>query len=198
MISSAILLLAIFVYFEFTVKDRIELAMIAQIKSLSMTIINKSVQDYINDNQDLCKNMIEINSNESGNIRSVSENMIAINSFKTGVSGYAQKNFDSFIRHHGIDVQLGNFTGLTIMSEFGPYIHMDVDATATIKCEIVTDFESCGVNQTVYHSRLNLFVDIYVGNPIRIESINFNTDFEISQTVIVGNIPNTYATLSRY
>ncbi len=193
-----IVVLFIVVFFELTVKDRIELAIIAQIKTVSHSTINKAVGDYIDENNDICNSMVNINCDDSGNVRSITENMYSVNSLKSEVIDASQKSIDGVMREHGINVQLGNFTGLTILSDFGPYIHMDIDATTTITCEIVTSFESAGVNQTLHSTKLQMNVDIYVGNPIRIESISYTTSFDVSQTVIVGNIPSTYGTISRY
>ena len=128
----------------------------------------------------------------------ISENAFIVNQFKTDITNAAQNYVDSVMSKHGIKVQLGNFTGLTILSEFGPYIPMDVDATSSIGCEVISTFESCGVNQTLHRLELKMDVDIYVGNPFRIESIAYSTNYEISQTIVVGNIPSAYGTISRY
>ena len=191
-------ILVIVVYFELTVKDRLELAIVAQIKKVSSTAINDAVSEYLEQNIQLCADMIKINYDSNGCVRSISENMYSVNNFKSKVIDNAQKQVDEIMRSHGIDVQLGNFIGLTIFSEFGPYVHMDIDATTNIDCDIISSFESVGMNQTLHKIGMELFVDIYVGNPFRIESIAYSTSYEISQTVIVGNIPSTYGTISRY
>ncbi|MBQ2971869.1 MAG: hypothetical protein IJE16_04920 [Ruminococcus sp.] len=181
-----------------TVRDRIELAIIAQIKNVSNSTINSAVGEYIKENASLSKEMIEINSDDNGNVKSITENAFSVNAFKTDIINCCQEKIDEVFKTYGIDVQLGNFTGLTILSEFGPYVAMDIDATSTITCDIISTFESNGVNQTLHRLELVMYVDIYVGNPIRIESVAFSTSYEISQTVIVGSIPSAYGTISRY
>ncbi|MBQ7134213.1 MAG: hypothetical protein IJO20_06920 [Ruminococcus sp.] len=190
--------LTLVVFFELTVRDRIELAIIAQIKNVSNSTINSAVGEYIKENASLSKEMIEINSDDNGNVKSITENAFSVNAFKTDIINCCQEKIDEVFKTHGIDVQLGNFTGLTILSEFGPYVAMDIDATSTITCDILSTFESNGVNQTLHRLELVMYVDIYVGNPIRIESVAFSTSYEISQTVIVGSIPSAYGTISRY
>ncbi len=195
---SLAIILAIVVFFELTVRDRIELAIIAQIKAVSNNTINTAVGEYIQEKDDLSDDMIEINCDDNGNVKSITENAFSVNTFKTDIIRSSQEKIDKVFKTHGIDVQLGNFTGLTILSEFGPYIDMDIDATSTITCDIISTFESNGVNQTLHRLELVMYVDIYVGNPIRIESIAFSTSYEISHTVIVGSIPSAYGTISRY
>lgn len=185
-------------FFEITVRDRLELSIIAQIKTVSGNAINTAVGDYIKNNTDLNEKIVEINCDDSGDVKSITENAFIVNQFKTDITDVTQRYVDDVMKKHGIKVQLGNFTGLTILSEFGPYIPMDVDATSSISCEVISTFESCGVNQTLHRLQLVLNVDVYVGNPFRIESIAYSTYYEISQTVIVGNIPSAYGTISRY
>ncbi len=197
MIVISVVLLVV-VYFELTVKDRIELAIISQIKSVSHDTINKTVSDYIKNNKLLFDTLVDIIYGEKGEIKSITENVYAVNSLKTDIIQISQQSVDDIMRSHGIDVQLGNFTGLVILSEFGPNVPMDIDATTTIKCEIKSEFETCGVNQTIHHTTLVMYVDIYVGNPLRIESIAYTTSYEVAQTVIVGSIPNAYGSISRY
>lgn len=189
---------ALVVFFESTVRDRIELAIIAQIKTVSNSTINEAVGGYIKENTDLSKDLIEINCDDSGNVKSITENAFVVNAFKTDIIKCSQDKLYEVLKTQGIDVQLGNFTGLTILSEFGPYVSMDIDATSTITCDILSTFESNGVNQTLHRLELVMYVDMYIGNPIRIESVSFSTSYEISQTVIVGSVPSAYGTISRY
>lgn len=189
---------ALLVFFETTIRDRIELALIAQVKSVSHISITNAVSDYIESNPDLCSDIINIKYDSNGTVKSISENVFAVNTLKTDITKASQNSVNELMSSHGINVQVGNFTGLTALSDFGPYVHMDVDATTTIKCEIKTKFESAGVNQTMHHSIIEMSVDIYVGNPIRIESIKYSTSYELAQTVIVGELPSNYGTISRY
>ena len=190
--------LAVVVFFELTVRDRLELVIIAEIETVAHTAINNAVNDYIKENKEISNNLIAISKDDGNNINSISENTYNTNLFKTEITDKAQKYIDDIMRKDGIDVKLGNFTGLVILSELGPYIHFNIESSPTVSCEIISTFESAGVNQTIHHIELEVFVDIYIGNPIRIESVSFTTKYEIAQTIIVGDIPSAYGTISRY
>lgn len=193
-----VLSLAIVVFFELTVRDRLELVIISEIETVAHTAINDAVNDYIKDNTHVCNNLISITKNTDNNINSIRENTYNTNLFKTEITQKAQNYVEKKMLVDGIDVKLGNFSGLVILSEVGPYIHFNIESSPTVSCEILSSFESAGVNQTLHHIELEVYVDIYVGNPIRIESICFDTNYEIAQTVIVGNIPSAYGSISRY
>lgn len=190
------LILAVVVFFELTVRERLELSIIAQIKSVSNKTINLAVSDYLERNSEICREMVDINCDDLSNIKSISENIHSVNVFKTDIIDVTQNAVDTEMKTHGINVKLGNFTGLNILSDIGPIIPVDIDATTSIMCDITSTFESSGVNQTLHRITLDMNVDIYVGNPIRIESIPFSTSYEIAQTLIVGNAPSAYGSIS--
>ena len=190
------LVLAVVIFFEFTVRDRLELSIIAQVKSVSNKAINAAVGDYLENNSDICREMVNIHCDDGSNVKSISEDTHSVNSFKTDIIEVTQTAVDDVMKTHGIDVKLGNFTGLNILSDIGPVIPIDIDATTNIMCDITSTFESSGVNQTLHKITLDMNVDVYVGNPIRIESIPFKTSYEIAQTLIVGSTPSAYGTIS--
>ncbi len=191
-------IVTVVIFYELTIKERIELAIIAEVKTVSYMAINDAVTDYLSENKDMTNDLFVISSDENNKINSIKENMFSVNMLKTNVSNMSQKYIEKSMKTDGINVKLGNFTGLNILSDVGPAVHYDIDSIPTVSCEVVSSFESTGLNQSVQHISLDVYVDIYVGNPIRIESINFETSFEIAQTVIIGDIPSTYGLISRY
>ena len=198
LITITVLLLSVVVFFELTIRDRVELAITAQIKAISYNAVDEVVNKYITDKSYVCDNMVNINYDDGNNVKSITENSKYVNEFKTDISTLSKKSIDDIMNEYGINVKLGNFTGINIISDLGPVIPIDVDATTTIKCEIKSKFETAGVNQTLHKTLLTVYGDIYVGNPIRIESIKLKTSFQISQTIIVGTIPSYYGSISRY
>ena len=191
------IVVSVVVFYEFTVRDTLQSVITAKIKTLSHSAVNGAVEDYISDNAALCDELITISSGNSG-VSSITENSYNVNTFKTGINNLSQKYIDNRMKKDGIDINLGNFIGLVILSEMGPNVHINIESTPTVTSEIVSSFESTAMNQSIHHIELVVNVDIYVGNPFRIESIKINTKYEIAQTVIVGNIPSTYGTISRY
>ena len=194
----SVIVIAVVLIFELTIRDRVELAIIAQIKSISYNCVDEVVQDYIDKNSYICDSMMNIKYDDSNNVKSITENPMYVNKFKSDISTSVKESIDIIMKEYGIGVKLGNFTGINMISDMGPEIPIDVDTTVTIKCDVNSKFETAGVNQTLHRTTLTVYGDIYVGNPIRIESIKFKTNLEISQTIIVGTIPSYYGTTSRY
>ena len=190
--------ITVVIFFELTVRDRIELAMIAQIKTLAHDAINDAVSDYLKDNKSVCDELVRVNSDGINQIKSITENTYNVNILKTELNMGIQEYIEKKMSSDKLYVKLGNFSGLTLLSDFGPYVRFNIESTPTVSCAILSKFESTGVNQSIHHIELEVDVDIYVGNPIRIESVSFTDKYEISQTVIMGIVPNTYGSITRY
>ena len=92
---------------------------------------------------------------------------------------------------------LGAFTDITLLSTLGPQTEISFYLTGSVNCNIKSKFESGGVNQTIHHIYLIVNTDIITISPEYKEQCSFSTDYEIAQTVIVGNIPSTYADIVR-
>ncbi len=192
------LIITIVAFFELTVRDRIELVMIAQIKTLAHSAINTAINDYIKENKNICNELVCVNTDNVYQIKSITENSYNVNILKTELNISIQEYIEKKMASDKLYVKLGNFSGLTILSDFGPYIRFNIESTPTVSCAILSKFESAGLNQSIHHIELEVDVEIYVGNPIRIESVSFKDKFEISQTVIMGVVPNAYGAVTRY
>lgn len=194
LIIISVLLLAV-TFFELTVKERLELVVISEIKKTSLTALNSAVSDYISKNDTLCKALLDIESESSG-VKYLTENTANVNLMKSQLNVHIAEYIENSLIDKGIDVKFGNFIGLVIFSEVGPYIHFNIESVPTVDCSLNSTFESSGINQTIHHIQLVVNVDIFIGNPFKIESIKLCSDFDISQSVIIGSTPSTYGSFS--
>ena len=99
------------------------------------------------------------------------------------------------IKHSQIDIPLGAFTGLTLLSNAGPGIPLTYCMTGSFNSRLESVFENAGINRTIHHIRLIVTADIVTASVDYEDSISFDTDFEIAQTVIAGELPTIYGGL---
>lgn len=129
-----------------------------------------------------------------GNVKSIQTDSIRINKIKSNVTKAVQKEIAK-VYDNEIKIPFGAFTNITVLSNFGPCIPMNFTLTGSFSAEIVSTFEAAGMNQTIHHIRLMLTSKIMTTSLDYSGKITFTTDFEIAQSVIVGNIPTTYGGL---
>lgn len=129
--------------------------------------------------------------NSDGKVKSIETNSKNINIFKAAVTKSAQDEVVK-IKHSEMKIPLGAFTGLTLLSNAGPEIPITFCLTGNFNSRIESSFESAGINQTIHHIKLIITSHIVTGSVDHQGEMTFDTDFELAQSVIVGEIPTTY------
>lgn len=132
-----------------------------------------------------------IKRDEAGNVKSIETNSANINLLKAEITKTAQDEIVK-IKHSAMYVPLGAFTGLTLISNSGPEIKLTFCLTGSFESVVESTFESAGINQTVHHIRLIVTSKIVTASVDYDREITFDTDFELAQSVIAGQIPTTY------
>ena len=185
----SLILTAIFL-FEFSVKRQFTAVLITQLSRIVETSVTQAVEDFFSKNQGITDGLAELHFSASG-VDAISTDSEKINKIKTGVSRLSQEYIDMSARKDGVDIPLGELTGLVLLCEVGPSIHLCIGSKQVVKCTLVSSFESAGINQTIHHITLNVETEVTVYNPYRIrEPIENTTSYEVAQTVIVGSVPS--------
>lgn len=132
-----------------------------------------------------------ISYDNSGSIRSITTESSKINMLKAKATKAAQDELVK-IKHSTMKVPLGAFTGLTLLSNSGPEVNLTFCMTGSFNSRIESSFEGAGLNQTIHQIKLVMSAEIVTASVDYDGVIKFETDFEIAQSVIVGEIPTTY------
>lgn len=167
-----------------------------QAKSISTRIIGEKVDKSLNELGYSYKDLAVINYENNGKVNSINTNSVKINKLKSTIIKKIQNELDKE-KLYTFSLPLGSFTDLTLLSALGPDIKISFSLTGSINCRLKSSFESGGVNQTVHHMYLIFSSEIIALSAEYSEKVIFKTDYEIAQTVIVGNTPSTFADIVR-
>lgn len=157
-----------------------------------------SVCDAVNNTLDRLNysysDIAKINCDKNGNVQSIETDSFKINRIKADITKAVQKEIAK-VYDNEIEIPLGAFTNITILSNVGPCIPVNFNLTGSFSSEVISTFEEAGINQTIHHIKLLLTSKIMTTSLDYSGKITFTTDFEIAQSVIVGNIPSGYGSL---
>lgn len=154
--------------------------------------VNSTLEKYDYSYDDIAK----LSYSEDGNVVAVTTDSFKINKLKTEINKTVQKEIAK-VYDNQIDIPIGSFTNITILSNVGPCVPVNFNLTGSFSSEIISTFEQAGINQTIHHIRLMLTSKIMTTSLDYSGNITFTTDFEIAQSVIVGDIPSSYGNLYR-
>ncbi|MBZ4665703.1 sporulation protein YunB [Mahella sp.] len=94
-----------------------------------------------------------------------------------------------------IKVPIGSVLGGDILAGRGPYINIKILPVGSVVNDFVTEFENAGINQTRHKIYLRVKAHIKVVIPLNSQELEVVSQVPIAETVIVGNVPQSYVNL---
>jgi sporulation protein YunB len=91
----------------------------------------------------------------------------------------------------GIKVPLGYVMKNNLLAFFGPDIRIKIKPVGYIETKYLSDFESAGINQTRHKIYIQVKTNIRIIVPFNSKEIKVTNEVPISETIIVGKVPNT-------
>ena len=184
------ILLLLFLYFRYLVMPIVVSNTESQIKSYATKSINYAIADTMNQNISY-GDLVNISKDENNNVSYIEANSVRINSLSRTMSKVVMKNFLDFARFP-ITISLGSFTGISILSGFGPKIAFDISPFGEVLCSFSSNFESAGINQTYHKLYLIISLKIYVVFPFKKLQVASDSEVLMCETLIIGKIPDVY------
>ena len=91
-----------------------------------------------------------------------------------------------------ISVPIGTLSGINILTGRGFDIPLRLHQIGAAKTELKSRFTEAGINQTKYSLYLTVTIEMTAILPAHSTDIVVSYDYPISETVIVGEIPDMY------
>ncbi len=157
-------------------------------------IVNEAVTQAFDENSISYSDLVSLNYNSSGFVTSAEYNAPMINSLKLDIGERLIKGLEK-LRESKIKVPFGSTSGDVSLSGRGPGIRVKIVSDAVPDIQLISDFESVGINTVKHDVILRVKVDGKVYLPPAEDDFCFTQDFVIAQTIIVGNIPEGYANI---
>lgn len=179
----------LFSYYHF--RPTIKIISVNTAKNIASQIINESVLNELSNNE-FYGDIIQIQKDETGEVVSLLSNMNKLNKLKSQVSISIQEKF-SKSKNKKIPISVGTLTGIDILNGLGPDVPINMSIIGNISSEFKSDFQSAGINQTVYKIYINISAKLSVVLPGCSSVEDFFTNILVSETVILGKVPQAYA-----
>lgn len=136
-------------------------------------------------------NLYKIHKDDSGNVSMITADSYKFNSLTTLLANGVGEYLTEYI-NQGVDVPIGIFTGISILQGFGKKIKMKLIAINSVKCDVVSKFESAGINQTRHSLYLDVTPDIAVVTRFSTKKLIDKITVMLYDNVIIGKVPEVY------
>ena len=168
---------------------------IANVKSevYAEEIINNSVCECL----DECYNYEFVKKSYSDDkIVSIEVKSDEVNSFKNRLSETLNQKLNES-KNQSCEINLGAVFSSNILSRIGPAINIYFQKEGSIDLDITSDFSASGINQTVHRLYLTVNLDVLALTPSGNFQFPYSTEYILSETIIVGDTPQTYVGVSK-
>ena len=165
---------------------------LSRAQNLATVIINDTVAEALGADGCSFSRLITTEYDDSGKIAALSVDSVGMNRLKSLISVSITKAIGE-IEESRISIAAGTLTGSTILTGRGPKITLNVHISCACSIEVRNSFEYTGINQTVHKVMLDITTDVYVLSVGNTLSSQVFTSIPVSETVIIGQIPEIYA-----
>ncbi len=153
-------------------------------------LMNEAVEHELEQVQNA--NLVLIEQNEKTNITSVTLDMMRINQIKTGITERILRELSSE-ETEVVEVPLGTLMGSEIFSGRGPLVPITLSPMGLAHIQMESGLRQAGINQVLHEVILHVEVEVSAILPGFSADAAASSDYLISQTVIVGNVPERYS-----
>ncbi len=168
------------------------------IKSASMiteneltALINESVNEFLEAEEIDYNDLAVIKLNKNGEISAISANSITVNKIKSGITLNITEKLNSHQKEF-IKVPIGNLFNSFLLNGRGFNLKVKLTGYSFVHTDVKSEFKENGINQTLHRIYLtvSLKANTHIGTVTHSEEIK--TKILLSETVLVGNVPEVY------
>ena len=197
-IIAILIFIAIFifctVYFRKNIVPTVMDSSIAQVRAITTNAINLAATTVINGGLTYDE-LFEVKKDNNGKITMIQANSPRINTIAREIANLAQANLDA-LGTQEISISVGTFTGLALLTGFGPDVTIKIVPIGTANCDFVSYFQSAGINQTLHKIYIDVYADVNIITPIDEPTVQVKAEILVCENVLVGEVPEFYLNMS--
>lgn len=161
--------------------------------SIGVTVSSKAVKQVMEEvGYDI--DLVNLEKDSQGNIIALKANVIEMNYIASLIGSRTQQMYNE-LSETFVQIPIGNFTGNALLASRGPRIKVKIMPVGTVGSDFKTEFVSSGINQTRHRVYLQVVSSMRVIAPFSTKTIKVVNNVNVAETVLVGNVPNSYYNL---
>lgn len=162
----------------------------ARASQLAVEALNQAVDEVMGSSLTY-SDLVLVSFDAEGRLVMLQANTMKMNDIASAAALVAQRNLGA-LAEQGVSVPLGAALGISLFSGSGPMINASVVPIGSVTTSFATSFESAGINQTRHEISLQASVRMRIIIPTGADSVTVDTLVPIAESIIVGQVPQTY------
>lgn len=138
--------------------------------------------------------IVKITETKNGTVSVVKNDVVKMNKIASDIA-IAIQNELSKLEDENITIPMGSLTGNAYFAGMGPNINIKVIPVGNIVTDFKSEFIESGINQTTHRIYLLLNCKVSILTPYKTISENITNQVLLVETLIVGEVPDSYYNL---
>lgn len=158
----------------------------------AITSINNIIQNSLySSSKNIKSEDFILRSDNNGRLEYLSVNSMIVNNICAETASTVSQNLNNLTTSK-IRLPLGVFTGLPILSHFGPSTTIRLQPIGDATADYETSMTQAGVNQVNFQVWINVHTTFSIVNPLWSKDLEITRKLTLVNTVFNGEIPKTY------
>ena len=187
----AVLLVALLILFRIRYHQVITDLSKTQIINSTSDLINDAIDGQIEQGNIQYDRIVYFEKDLNGRITALKTNMSEVNRLKTNILNLINDEILA-MDTSSLGVPLGSLFLPEFFSGKGPSIPVEIISIRNSDASFGSDFREAGINQTMHQLSMEVLVDVSVLVLGEAESFAVASQVVVAETIIVGDVPDTY------
>lgn len=183
--------LLLFLMFRSRYRDVIRELAEVQVKNTTSDLTNDAIAKQIADGVIQYDRIVYFEKDLDGRITALKTNMSEVNRLKTDILNIINDEILA-LDTSDIGIPLGSLFLAELLSGKGPSIPVHILSIRNSDATFASAFSQAGINQTLHQLTMYVSVDVAVLVLGQTSSFTITSEVVIAETVIVGDVPNTF------
>ena len=187
----AVLLSATLAVFRIRYHDAIRSLAETQVKNSTSDLINDAIDRQIETGNIQYDRIVYFEKDLDGRITALKTNMSEVNRLKTDILNLINDEILA-MDTSTLSISLGSLMLPEVFSGRGPGIPVQILSIRNSDASFKSYFTEAGINQTLQQLTMEVSVDVSVLVLGKAESFTVSSQVVVAETIIVGQVPNTF------
>ncbi len=162
-----------------------------QVRNTTSDLINDAIDKQIENGNIQYDRIVYFEKDLDGRITALKTNMSEVNRLKTDILNIINDEILA-LSLDDLGIPVGSLILPEILSGRGPQIPVQIMSIRNSDASFSSDFREAGINQTLQQMNMHVSVDVTVLVLGETNSFTISSQVVVAETIIVGDVPNTY------
>lgn len=164
---------------------------VTRVSNMVGKMVTEAVRDAIDSGEIQYNTLIFLEKDANGGITALQSNMAEFNRLQSAITQDILERLGQ-VADTDLNIPLGTLTGSALLVGRGPSLSVRMQSLGSCSAHFENQFDQAGINQTTHRILLCVDVSMSILLPGFRTSTQVSNAFSVAETVIVGDVPDSY------